>query len=90
MWAIGALSVILLVSIGHEAPDVVTGLVGVGFIGGAFASSLARNRRRAAVPVQGTSSNPLGHTGGGLETHPNRSAQSARPDARRRRPRGAR
>jgi hypothetical protein len=48
MWAIGALSVILLVSIGHEAPDVVTGLVGVAFIGGAFASSLVRNRRRAA------------------------------------------
>jgi hypothetical protein len=49
MWAIGALSVILLISIGHEAPDVVTGLLGVGFIGGAFASSLARNRRRAAM-----------------------------------------
>jgi hypothetical protein len=47
MWAIGALSVILLVSIGHEAPDVVTGLIGVGFIGMAFASSLRRNRRRA-------------------------------------------
>ncbi|HEX3829490.1 MAG TPA: DUF475 domain-containing protein [Sporichthyaceae bacterium] len=46
MWAIGALSVILLVSIGHEAPDVATGLLGVCFIGGAFASSLARNRRR--------------------------------------------
>ncbi len=49
MWAIGALSVILLVSIGHEAPDVATGLLGVCFIGGAFASSLARNRRRAAA-----------------------------------------
>jgi hypothetical protein len=47
MWAIGALSVILLVSVGHEAPDVVTGLIGVGFIGMAFASSLRRNRRRA-------------------------------------------
>ena len=40
MWAIGALSVILLVSLRHEVPEVVTGLVGVGFIAAAFASSL--------------------------------------------------
>ena len=46
MWAIGALSVILLVSLRHEVPEVVTGLVGVGFIAAAFASSL---RRRAAL-----------------------------------------
>jgi hypothetical protein len=44
-WAIGALAVILLVTIRHEVPEIVTGLVGVGFISAAFLSSLARNRR---------------------------------------------
>ncbi|HET8616113.1 MAG TPA: DUF475 domain-containing protein [Actinomycetales bacterium] len=43
-WAIGALAVILLVTIRHEVPEVVTGLIGVGFIGAAFISSLVRNR----------------------------------------------
>lgn len=47
MWAIGALAVILLISISHEVPEVVTGLVGVGFIGVAFASSLVRRKRGA-------------------------------------------
>jgi len=45
MWAIGALATILLVSIKYEVPEVVTGLIGVGFIGLAFASSLIRNKR---------------------------------------------
>lgn len=44
-WAIGALAVILLVSIGVEVNDVVTGLVGVVLIGAAFISSVVRNRR---------------------------------------------
>ena len=44
-WAIGALSVILLVGIEFEVPEVVTGLVGVAFIGAAFVTSLVRNRR---------------------------------------------
>ena len=43
-WAIGALAAILLVSIEHEVPEIVTGLVGVGFILAAFVSSLALNR----------------------------------------------
>ena len=43
-WAIGALAAILLVSIKYEVPEVVTGLIGVGFIGAAFCSSLIRNR----------------------------------------------
>ena len=45
MWAIGALATILLISIEHEVPEVVTGLIGVGFIGVAFISSLAHNKR---------------------------------------------
>ena len=50
LWAIGALAVILLVTIRYEVPEVVTGLIGVGFILAAFISSLVRNRRRADGP----------------------------------------
>ena len=45
MWAIGALATILLISIKYEVPEVVTGLIGVGFILAAFISSIVRNRR---------------------------------------------
>ncbi|MDH6288106.1 hypothetical protein M2275_003012 [Rhodococcus opacus] len=44
-WAIGALAVILLVSIGYHVNENVTGLVGVALIGAAFISSIIRNRR---------------------------------------------
>jgi uncharacterized protein len=44
-WAIGALAALLLMSMKHEIPEVVTGLIGVGFIAAAFGSSLVRNRR---------------------------------------------
>jgi len=47
-WAIGALALILLYSIGTHVPEVVTGLIGVALIGAAFASSVYRNRRIAA------------------------------------------
>lgn len=50
-WAIGALAVILLVGIEYEVPELITGLVGVAFIGAAFASSLLRNRRLARETV---------------------------------------
>lgn len=50
-WAIGALAVLLLVSIKYEVPEVVTGLIGVGFIAAAVCSSVLRNRRlHAASP----------------------------------------
>lgn len=45
LWAIGALSVLLLITIKWEVPEVVTGLIGVGFIAAAFLSSVVRNRR---------------------------------------------
>jgi hypothetical protein len=45
LWAIGALAVVLLLTMRYEVPEVVTGLIGVGFIGAAFASSIIRNRR---------------------------------------------
>ncbi|QMU68268.1 DUF475 domain-containing protein [Streptacidiphilus sp. P02-A3a] len=47
-YAIGALAIILMVSIRYSIPEVVTGLIGVAFIGLALLSSMARNRRLAA------------------------------------------
>ena len=49
MWAIGALAVILLITIEYEVPEVVTGLIGVAFIGAALVSSIIRNRREPSV-----------------------------------------
>jgi hypothetical protein len=46
LWAIGALAIILLTTIRFDVPEVVTGLIGVGFIAAAFISSLVRNRRQ--------------------------------------------
>ncbi|MDT4915798.1 MAG: uncharacterized protein QOI15_1063 [Pseudonocardiales bacterium] len=48
LWAIGALAAILLITIEYEVPEVVTGLIGVAFIGAALISSIIRNRRAAA------------------------------------------
>lgn len=50
LWAIGALAVLLLFTIRYEIPEVVTGLIGVGFIGAALVSSIVRNRRAAEDP----------------------------------------
>ncbi|MGC0362082.1 hypothetical protein ABH922_000066 [Rhodococcus sp. 27YEA15] len=44
-WAIGALSVILMISIGVHINEIITGLVGVFLIGAAFVTSLVRNKR---------------------------------------------
>ncbi|MCZ2401910.1 DUF475 domain-containing protein [Paenarthrobacter sp. Z7-10] len=44
-WAIGALAVILLLTISIEISEVITGLIGVVFILAALLSSIARNRR---------------------------------------------
>ncbi|GAB4098406.1 DUF475 domain-containing protein [Sinomonas halotolerans] len=49
-WAIGALAVILLLTIGIEVNEVITGLIGVFFILTAFIASLRRNRRTAREP----------------------------------------
>ncbi len=48
-YAIGALAVILLVTIQYEINDVITGLVGVVLIAWSFFSSVRRNRRIAAA-----------------------------------------
>ena len=51
-WAIGALAVILAITIETEVPELVTGFVGVAFIGASFLSSLARRRRLAAAEAE--------------------------------------
>lgn len=46
-WAIGALAVILLVSLKWHVNEIITGLIGVVLIAAAFISSLVRNKRLA-------------------------------------------
>ncbi|MFE9180312.1 DUF475 domain-containing protein, partial [Streptomyces sp. NPDC007126] len=48
-YAIGALSIILLVTIQYEIHEVITGLVGVALIAWSFWSSVRRNRALAAA-----------------------------------------
>ncbi|MCU1406035.1 MAG: hypothetical protein JWQ43_2338 [Glaciihabitans sp.] len=55
-WAIGALASILIVSIGTPVPELVTGLIGVVLIGAAFASSVVRNKRVAALTEKSSDS----------------------------------
>lgn len=45
-WAIGALAGLMLISTVKEVPEVVTGIIGVGFIAAAFISSLLHNKRQ--------------------------------------------
>ncbi|MFD4458484.1 DUF475 domain-containing protein [Nocardia sp. NPDC058480] len=51
-WAIGALAAILLVSIGVHVNELITGLVGVAFIGAALISSILRNRKAEPDAVE--------------------------------------
>jgi hypothetical protein len=51
-WAIGALAILLLFTIKFEIPEVVTGLIGVGFIAAAFLWSVRFNRLEAAAEAK--------------------------------------
>ncbi|MFF9910594.1 DUF475 domain-containing protein [Streptomyces sp. NPDC013457] len=55
-YAIGALAVILMISIRYQIPEVVTGLIGVALIGWSFWSSVRRNRALAAAEGKADSS----------------------------------
>lgn len=50
-WAVGALAVLLLCTIRYDVPELVTALVGIGFIGTALLSSVIRNRNTRADAV---------------------------------------
>lgn len=52
-WAIGALAALLIISIGYHVPEVITGLIGVAFIGAAFYMSIRANRRDGAAEDEG-------------------------------------
>jgi hypothetical protein len=51
-YAILSLSIIMFAKTFVEVPDVVTGLIGAGFIALAYGSSLRHNRREAAAPAE--------------------------------------
>ncbi|WP_328940629.1 DUF475 domain-containing protein [Streptomyces sp. NBC_00250] len=55
-YAIGALAVILMISIRYQIPEVVTGLIGVVLIAWSFFSSVQRNRKLAAAEGKDTGS----------------------------------
>ncbi len=59
-WAIGSLAVLLFITIRVKVPDLVTGLIGVGFIGAALVSSIMRNRRADRTPQATAVVEPLG------------------------------
>ncbi|ACZ23289.1 uncharacterized conserved protein [Sanguibacter keddieii DSM 10542] len=79
-WAIGALATILLLSIHWHINEVVTGLIGVVFIGAAFWSSVRHRRREGldgAAPEEtsstdsaGAADEHAGPTGGTGTSHP--------------------
>ncbi|MEO9329502.1 DUF475 domain-containing protein [Gordonia aurantiaca] len=48
-WAIGALALILLYSIGTHVPEIITGLIGLVLIVAALLSSIVRRKRQAAA-----------------------------------------
>lgn len=52
LWAVGALAVILLVTIRFDVPEPVTGLIGVAFIGAGWISSVAHLRKSRASDPQ--------------------------------------
>ena len=47
-WAIGVLAILMFVSTFHHVPEVITGLLGLGFIISAFISSLIYNRENSS------------------------------------------
>lgn len=46
-WAIGALAAIMFISLKHDVPEIVTGLIGVALIGLALLSSIKHRRAEA-------------------------------------------
>ncbi len=56
-WAIGALACLMLVSTVREVPEVITGLIGLGFIVAAFISSVAHNKKMSNMIADGDTKN---------------------------------
>ncbi len=62
-YAIGALAVILAVSIETEVPEIITGLVGVGFIAVALVTSIRNRDRQRAAGAGGQDGDPDARSG---------------------------
>lgn len=54
-YAIGALAAIMLLGVHFEIPEVITGLIGVAFIGASFVSSIAYNRKAPVTEKENSS-----------------------------------
>jgi hypothetical protein len=52
MWAIGALAFILFTSIQAHVPELITGAIGIAFVGAAFISSVIANKRDKAAGIE--------------------------------------
>jgi hypothetical protein len=65
-YAIGALAVLLLVTIQYEIPEVVTGLIGVALIAWSFWSSVRRNRALAAAEGKADASDDKAEVSSGV------------------------
>ncbi|MFI9647792.1 DUF475 domain-containing protein [Streptomyces sp. NPDC052040] len=65
-YAIGALAVILMVTIQYQINEVITGLVGVVLIGWSFWSSVRRNRALAAAEGKGAASDERAEVSSGV------------------------
>ncbi|WP_322760784.1 DUF475 domain-containing protein [Frankia sp. Cr2] len=62
-YAIGALAVILAISIETEVPEIITGLVGVGFIAVALVTSIRNRDRQRAAGTGGQDGDPDARSG---------------------------
>ncbi|WP_261568443.1 DUF475 domain-containing protein [Frankia gtarii] len=69
-YAIGALAIILAISIETEVPEIVTGLVGVAFIGLALVSSILHRRRHADADSEDSAGPVRGDEGEGGQGQP--------------------
>jgi len=55
LWAVGALAIVLLLSIKWQIPEAVTGLLGIVFIGAGFVSSIVHSRRQGSGELAASS-----------------------------------
>lgn len=66
-WAIGALAALMLAGLGRAVPEIVTGLVGLAFIGLSMLSSTRRNRREALAAARRRAAERAGAAGPALD-----------------------
>lgn len=72
MWAIGALAFILFTSIQAHVPELITGAIGIAFVGAAFISSVLANKRdvKNGVEIEKITSSDIHHPHHDVGIHP--------------------